>query len=105
LSGKRGAVPPATTRHDPAGGALELFPSAAVRGDRRRASGAKHNRVVIGASDDLVVVDAAVLAGGGHDIVGVQAWRLAEDAGSGAQQHQRSVHRLERVTGASLSVS
>jgi hypothetical protein len=60
LSGKRGAA--RHDRHDPAGGALELFPSAAVRGDPRRASGATHNRVVIGAFDNLVVVDAPVLA-------------------------------------------
>ena len=45
------------------------------------------------------MVDAPVVARG-HDIVGVQAWRLAEDAGSGVQQHQRSAHPLERVTGA-----
>jgi hypothetical protein len=50
-------------------------------------------------STTFVVVDAPVLAGGGHDIVGVRARRLADDAGRGAQQHQRSVHRLERVTG------
>jgi hypothetical protein len=52
-----------------------------VRGDRRRASGVKHDRVVVGAFDNLVVVDAQVVAGGGHDIVGVQARRLAEDSG------------------------
>jgi hypothetical protein len=38
--------------------------------------------------------------GGGHDIVGVRARRLADDAGRAAQQLQRSVHPLERVMGA-----